>query len=155
MCWSRFSLRLSIIQSRLTCSDIGSGFKRLMRPLVPWRFRVDTRTFSAAEIRSAQQKAMAARLSGSSRLSGNTIPITSSAPPFRYRQLAHIGRRIIRELLGRGGRRHADLVLEPRVAACTEKHTAPAVPARSTAHFPSGNVASQFITSPRLGRFGP
>jgi hypothetical protein len=62
MCSSRFALRLSIVQSRLTSSDIGSGFKRLMRPLVPWRFRVDTQTCSPAEIRNAQQKAMAATL---------------------------------------------------------------------------------------------
>ena len=92
---------------------------------------------------------MAATLNGSSRLSGNTIPITSSAPPFRYQSVS------TRELLRRGGQRHTDLVLKPRVAACAEKHTAPAVPARSMARFPSGNVASQFITSPRLGRFGP
>jgi len=83
--------------------------------------------FSAAENPERAAKSHGSKVERLIKAKRQYDPITSSAPPFRYRQLAHIGRRIIRELLGRGGRRHADLVLEPRVAACTEKHTAPAV----------------------------
>ena len=82
MCSSRSSPRSPIGRTGSKNNDISSGPAPLFGTLIKWYFPVDIRTSSRGAMRTARRKAMVATSNGSSKPSGITIPITSSAPRF-------------------------------------------------------------------------